>query len=222
MFSFQHPKKLLSLATFKSVVFHTCVEAKNFLEETPTYIHMPILDVLQWEYYKFISSVYYKRKFTNVGSNLIVMRKLRGRGPNIQNKGTLEAGDNLRVIGRISIRVFPGATVKIGNNVLFNPASSIYSVARVTIGDEVLFGDMVRVMDTDGHGIDGREPKVAPVAIGNHVWIGINAVILKGVTIGDSAIVGAGAVVTKDVAANTIVGGVPAKKIGECKTGYTK
>ena len=53
----------------------------------------------------------------------------------------------------------------------------------------------------------------APIVVGNNVWIGSHATILKGVTIGDGAIVAAGAVVTKDVPANTIVGGVPAKPI---------
>ena len=51
----------------------------------------------------------------------------------------------------------------------------------------------------------------APIVLGNNVWIGSNATILQGVTIGDNAVVAAGAVVTKDVAANTVVGGVPAK-----------
>ena len=53
----------------------------------------------------------------------------------------------------------------------------------------------------------------APIVLGKNVWIGSNATVLQGVTIGDNAVVGAGAVVTKDVAANTVVGGVPAKFI---------
>lgn len=52
--------------------------------------------------------------------------------------------------------------------------------------------------------------------IGNRVWIGSGAIILPGITIGDGSIIGAGSVVTKDVAENTIVAGVPAIKIGEC------
>lgn len=62
--------------------------------------------------------------------------------------------------------------------------------------------------------IGGKE-KSAPIHIGNHVWIGARATILKGVTIGDGAVVAAGAVVNKDVPPNTLVGGVPARIIKE-------
>ena len=69
---------------------------------------------------------------------------------------------------------------------------------------------------TLNHGLVPEDRKTtypAPIVLGKNVWIGSNATILQGVTIGDNAIVAAGAVVTKDVEANTIVGGVPAKFI---------
>lgn len=69
---------------------------------------------------------------------------------------------------------------------------------------------------TLNHGLTPEDRKTtypAPIVLGKNVWIGSNATILQGVTIGDNAIVAAGAVVTKDVAANTVVGGVPAKFI---------
>ena len=59
----------------------------------------------------------------------------------------------------------------------------------------------------------------APIHVGNQVWIGANAVVTKGVTIGDNSIVAAGAVVNRDVPANTIVGGVPAKVIRKIEVG---
>lgn len=61
--------------------------------------------------------------------------------------------------------------------------------------------------------IDRKTTYPAPIVLGKNVWVGSNATILQGVTIGDNAVIGAGAVVTKDVAANAIVGGVPARFI---------
>ena len=85
----------------------------------------------------------------------------------------------------------------------------------IEIGDNVLIGQQV-VIATINHDLT---PSIranmfpAPVKIGNSVWIGAHATILSGVTIGDNAVIAAGAVVTKDVPANAIVGGVPAKII---------
>jgi acetyltransferase-like isoleucine patch superfamily enzyme len=75
----------------------------------------------------------------------------------------------------------------------------------------------VQVLDNDFHAItvDGtQQPSKASVVIGDRVWVGTRAVILKGVTIGDGAIVAAGAVVTKDVPPGAIVAGMPAKVVG--------
>lgn len=85
----------------------------------------------------------------------------------------------------------------------------------VTIGADCQIGHNV-VFATLNHGLTPEDRKTtypAPIVLGKNVWIGSNATILQGVTIGDNAIVAAGAVVTKDVAANTVVGGVPAKFI---------
>ncbi|MCA9936603.1 MAG: acyltransferase [Anaerolineales bacterium] len=89
----------------------------------------------------------------------------------------------------------------------------------ITIGQYVGFGQQVMVL-TETHAIGTPEyrsgaltPK--PVVIGNGCWIGARATILPGVTIGDGAVVAAGAVVTKDVPPHTVVGGVPAKAIKE-------
>ena len=85
----------------------------------------------------------------------------------------------------------------------------------VTLGDGCQIGHNV-VFATLNHGLspeDRPHTYPAPIVLGRNVWVGSNATILQGVTIGDNAIVGAGAVVTKDVPANTIVGGVPARFI---------
>lgn len=89
----------------------------------------------------------------------------------------------------------------------------------LSIGDNVMMGPDVVIL-THTHNLDridipmGQQGfRVAKVTIGNDVWIGMRSIIMPGVTIGDGAVIGAGAVVTKDVPAFSIVGGVPAKII---------
>ena len=74
------------------------------------------------------------------------------------------------------------------------------------------------VFATLNHGLkpqDRRTMTPAPIRLGKNVWVGSNSTILQGVTVGDNAVIAAGAVVTKDVPANTVVGGVPARKLRE-------
>ena len=85
---------------------------------------------------------------------------------------------------------------------------------EVAIGEGCVISENVIIRDSDNHKIKGNNKlETASINIGNHVWIGMNAVVLKGVTIGDGAIIAAGAVVTHDVPSNTLVAGVPAKII---------
>ncbi len=120
-----------------------------------------------------------------------------------------------------SFAVFPpfytdcGKNLTIGKNVFFNSGCRMQDQGGVTIGDGTLIGHNV-VLATINHDIDpskrsNMHPR--PIHIGKSVWIGANATVLPGVTIGDGSIIAAGAVVTNDVPANTVVGGVPAKII---------
>lgn len=118
-----------------------------------------------------------------------------------------------------SFRVFPpfytdfGKNIAIGEGVFINACCNFQDHGGVTIGDGCQIGHNV-VFATLNHGLSPEKRKTtypAPIALGKNVWIGSNATILQGVTIGDNAVVAAEAVVTKDVAANTVVGGVPAK-----------
>jgi len=98
-------------------------------------------------------------------------------------------------------------------------ATAIVSYIGIEIGEGVLFGPNVTIMDADGHPVDRSNPQHThpgtprPIKIGNKCWIGYGAMILKGVTIGDYAVVGAQSIVTKDVPPFGIVGGNPAKLI---------
>lgn len=108
-----------------------------------------------------------------------------------------------------------GKNITIGRRVSINSGCRFQDQGGITIGDDVLIGHNV-VLATLNHGFAPEQRKdihPAPIIIGRNVWIGANATVLPGVTIGDNAIIAAGAVVTKDVPENTVVGGVPAKVI---------
>lgn len=108
-----------------------------------------------------------------------------------------------------------GKNITFGKRVFINSGCRFQDQGGITIDDGALLGHNV-VLATLNHGVAWKErPDLipAPIHIGKNVWIGANATVVGGVTIGDNAIVAAGAVVTKDVPENTIVGGVPAKLI---------
>jgi acetyltransferase-like isoleucine patch superfamily enzyme len=107
--------------------------------------------------------------------------------------------------------VAAGARLRLGSG-FFNNGSLVVCGTEITIGDNCMFGEQVVIRDDDSHEIDGH-PRRAPITIGDNVWVGMRAIILKGVTIGDGAVVAAGSVVTKDVPPGALVGGVPARVI---------
>lgn len=112
-----------------------------------------------------------------------------------------------------------GKNIRIGKNVFINSGCRFQDQGGITIGDGALIGHNV-VLATLNHNMNPEKRSSmipAPIAIGKNVWLGANVTILPGVTIGDGAVVAAGAVVRKDVAQNTVVGGVPAKFIKKIK-----
>lgn len=127
-----------------------------------------------------------------------------------------------RLIGKEvdrSFRMFPpfytdfGKNITIGKDVFINSGCHFQDQGGIEIGDGTLIGHNV-VLATINHDLNPKENRknhYAPIKIGAHVWISSNATILPGVTLGDYAVVAAGAVVTRDVPAMTMVGGVPAK-----------
>lgn len=108
-----------------------------------------------------------------------------------------------------------GKNITLGKNVFINAGCKFQDQGGILIDDGALIGHGV-VIATLNHDMDPEKRQAlhpSPVHIGKNVWIGANSTITPGVTIGDNAVVAAGAVVTKDVAADTVVGGVPAKPI---------
>jgi acetyltransferase-like isoleucine patch superfamily enzyme len=110
-----------------------------------------------------------------------------------------------------------GKNTKIGKNVFINFDCVFLDLGGITIEDGVLIAPKVSLL-SEGHGISPSErhslvPK--PVHIKKNAWIGAGATILQGVTVGENAVVAAGAVVSRDVPDNTIVAGVPARVVKE-------
>ncbi|WP_423758614.1 sugar O-acetyltransferase [Burkholderia sp. NLJ2] len=109
-----------------------------------------------------------------------------------------------------------GAGMKIGRNVFVNQNCTFYDLGGLEIGDDVMIGPNVSLI-TSGHPVEPsrrRDFVVAkPIAIERNVWIGAGATIIGGVTVGENSVVAAGAVVTRDVPPNTLVGGNPATVI---------
>lgn len=120
-----------------------------------------------------------------------------------------------------STTIFPpfytnfGKFLSIGKNVFINHACSFLDMGGITIEDEVLIGPKVNLI-TENHPLHPNDRNALitkPITIKRRAWIGANVTILPGVTIGENSVVAAGAVVSKDVPDNTVVGGVPAKFI---------
>jgi len=107
--------------------------------------------------------------------------------------------------------------VVIGESCLMSPGSRISASDEIVLGDGVMLANGAYITDCDWHTIHDRmvRSEPAPVRIGNNVWLGDHATVLKGVTIGDNSVLAARAVVTRDVPANVVVAGNPAQVVKE-------
>ncbi|MCL2715602.1 MAG: sugar O-acetyltransferase [Alphaproteobacteria bacterium] len=107
-----------------------------------------------------------------------------------------------------------GSEIRVGRNVFVNQNCTFYDLGGLDIGDDVMIGPNVSLI-TAGHPLQPsrrRQETIGnPILIGNNVWIGTGAIVIGGVSVGDNAAIAAGSVVTRSVAANTLVGGNPAR-----------
>ncbi len=154
--------------------------------------------------------------------------KIRGNNVFLANRGRIELGNNVGLtsfpdgdISRTGLSTHTAeAVIRIGDRSKLN-GTVIHARESVTIGSWCLFGPGTVIIDNDSHPpvLDRQArrgpPGSAPVKLGDNVWIGMRSLITKGVSIGDNAIVAAHSVVTRDVPANTLVAGNPARIIRE-------
>lgn len=164
--------------------------------------------------FKLIRGILTRRKLNQCGSLLRVgsgVRILKKNGEiNLGRKVQLHHGVKLSAWGTEGF-----CKINIGNNTAIGDRTEIHAGQAVNIGENCNISWDVCIMDRDYHKFNSPVEIISPVNIQDNVWIGCNALIMKGVTIGEGAVVAAGSVVTKDVPANSVVGGNPARVIKE-------
>ena len=157
----------------------------------------------------------------SVGTGLRAERLPYMRGP-----GRLVLGSSVNLSGRSCFYFMRGMgeapRIVIGDRVFVGNGCTLAAAQSITVGSDCLLAAGVRIHDNDGHPLDPerrrtgaalRADECAPVVIEDNVWIGADAVILKGVHIGRNSVIGTGAVVTSDVPRDTIAAGNPARVV---------
>jgi len=114
------------------------------------------------------------------------------------------------------VRSDHGLNIRVGRKVFINHGCTLNDIGGIDIGDEVMLGPNVSLLSS-GHPVEPfertRRITAAPIVIARNVWIAAGAIVLQGVTVGADSVVAAGAVVTRDVPASTLVAGVPARVV---------
>ncbi len=157
-------------------------------------------------------------------SNILFFTANRGSGCRVKgwltvkNRGKISLGDEVvfhSTIQKSYLSIHKGAELKIGDGSFINFGANISVNKRVTVGKGVQIGPYALIYDSDFHSLTGDLAKTEEVIIEDGVWIASRCTILKGVRVGEGAVICSGAVVTKSVPAGAVVGGVPAKIIKE-------
>ena len=155
-------------------------------------------------------------------NGLPLIRKRKGGQIEIGRNFTANsafASNSLGVFQRCIVSAGAGACIRIGNHVGISGVT-IHAAKSIFIGNYVMIGSGALITDTDAHPLNPERRRLGgggcskPIVIEDDVFIGARAIVLKGVTLGHGCVVGAGAVVTKDVVAGCVVAGNPAKVVG--------
>lgn len=171
----------------------------------------------------FFGKSYYKaHKTAKININkgfLCINRFITKKDPFIGNleiyeNAEINVSNTFFIHSGCDIMVFKNAKLNLGSGYI-NRYCKIRCYNEITIGHNVAISENFTIWDSDAHQMmNGREP-TQPIVIGDKVWIGTNVTVLKGVKIGDGCVIAAGSLVTKDVPANCLAAGVPAKVIKE-------
>lgn len=154
----------------------------------------------------------YKNRFTKCGKSLFIHGKFR----TILTNYKLEIGNYVRIWPDVKLSVQgkeSPAVLVIGDNVSIGDRTEIHCGKNISIGDNTLISWDCCILDRDYHAFNAQNEVTKGVIIGKNIWVGCRSMILKGVTIGDGAVIAAGSVVTKDVPEKCLVAGNPAKII---------
>lgn len=136
----------------------------------------------------------------------------------ISNDAQLIVNGYCTVYEGCDININDGAKLEIGDHTYLNCSVKINCNEHIHIGNNCAISDFVQILETDFHTIttdNNAKTNTIPIKIGDHVWIGRSVITLKGVTIGDGAIIGAGSIVTHDIPSRCLAIGNPAKVIKE-------
>jgi maltose O-acetyltransferase len=155
----------------------------------------------------------YLHRCTRVGR----FTRVIGR-PRIVNEGTITIGERVRIWSRVvpvELATADGGTIEIGDHSFLNYGVSISAHQLVRIGQRCLLGTYVNILDNNWHDVveRWRTPPSQPVIMEDNVWLGNRVIVLPGVTIGHDAVVGAGAVVVKDIPPRSVAIGNPARVV---------
>lgn len=158
---------------------------------------------------------WYLKDATSVGERVRVWGRLA-----VTNNGELTIGSRVRFNASplpTELGVSRGGKLEIGDGSYINYGCSIGATELIRIGPRCNIGSHVIMMDNDFHRMEPERrdelPPSAPIILEENVWLGVRAIILRGVTVGAGSVVAAGSVVSKDVPPRTLVGGIPARPI---------
>lgn len=157
-----------------------------------------------------LRGILYKMKFNKSGKLLRMEKGVRV----LKNNGEITLGDRVLLHRFVKLSAY-GGKIEIGNNSYIGDRTEIHAGKSVKIGNNVNIAWDCNILDRDYHAFESDVEVIKSVDIKDNVWIGCRSIVLKGVTIGEGAVVAAGSVVTRDVPPKCLVAGNPAKVIKE-------